>query len=411
MLTSCLSNGTEATKTAHENPESLSIKLTNGYWFNGTAFEKRTVWVSNGMLHFKEVDTEQDTTIDLAGKYVVPPFAEAHNHNLESDYQIEERIDSYLDNGVFYVKLLSSIKKRIDPLMHFYNKPEGLEVRMAHAPLTGSGGHPVALRKRFLDYGYFDGLFNTLEDIESHGYFIIDNQEDLESKWTEILSFEPDFIKIMLLYSEEYEKRKSDTTYFGNKGLNPELVPAIVQKAHRQNLRVSAHVETAHDFHVAIESGVDEIAHLPEIDNGQLISRKDARSAKAKGTVVTTTVSLVTKKREEPGYDDLVRNIESNLRILKEEGVKMAIGSDMYNDNSVEEFQFLYDLGIFSNLELLKMWCENAAMTTLPTRKIGLLHDGYEASFLALNINPLTEDIRGINEAIDLKVKQGEILE
>jgi len=411
VLASCHHGGTESTKTAHENPNSLSIKLTNGHWFSGTAFDQRTVWVSNGILHFDVVDTEPDTIIDLQGKYVIPPFAEAHNHNLESEYQIEERINSYLDNGVFYVKLLSSIKKRIDPLMHYYNKPQGLEVSMAHAPLTGSGGHPVALRKRFLQFGYFNGLFNTLEDIESHGYFTIDDQEDLERKWTEILSFEPDFIKIMLLYSEEYEERKDDTTYFGNKGLDPALVPHIVQKAHQHDLRISTHVETAHDFRIAVESGVDEIAHLPEIDNGALIARKDARLAKSRGTVVTTTVSLITKKREEPNYNDLVQNIRANLQILKEEGVTMAIGSDMYNDNSVEEFQFLYDLGVFSNLELLKMWCEHAAMTTLPDRKIGLLKEGYEASFLVLDSNPLNEDIRAINEAIVLKVKQGEILE
>lgn len=410
MLASCQSPGTKSTKTAHENPESLSIKLTNGHWFNGTAFDQRTVWVSNGILYFDEDDTAPDTIVDLNGKYVIPPFAEAHNHNLESDYQIEERINSYLDNGVFYVKLLSSIKKRIEPLMHHYNKPEGLEVSVAHAPLTGSGGHPMALRKRFLQAGYFDGLFNTLGDVESHGYFIIDNQEDLERKWDEILSFEPDFIKLMLLYSEEFEERKNDTTYFGNKGLNPALVPDIVQKAHQQDLRVSAHVETAHDFQVAVASGVDEIAHLPEIDNGALIARKDARLAKAKGTVVTTTISLMTKKRAEPNYNDLVQNIRANLQLLKEEGVTLAIGSDMYNDNSVEEFQLLYDLGIFSNLELLKMWCEHAAMTTLPNRKVGLLKEGYEASFLVLDINPLADDIRAINEAIVLKVKQGEIL-
>ena len=81
----------------------------------------------------------------------------------------------------------------------------------------------------------------------------------------------------------------------------------------------------------------------------------------------------------------------------------------MYNDNSVNEFQFLYDLEVFSNLELLKMWCENAAMTTFPNRKLGYLKDGYEASFLVVEENPL-EDIRNINEKIFLRVKQGTIL-
>lgn len=410
ILASGHSMKTEITKTANENPNSLSIKLVNGNWFTGSAFENKTAWVNKGILSFTNENTKNDTIIDLTGKYVIPPFCEAHNHNLESEYKLNERISSYLKNGVFYVKHLSSIKKRVTPLMHHYNKPDGIDVSFAHAPLTATGGHPIALRKKFLDNGLFKGLFNTLEEIESHGYFIIDNLQDLESKWDKILSFEPDFIKINLLYSEEYEKRKNDTTYFGNKGLNPELVPEIVKKSHQNKLRVSAHVETAYDFQVAVEAGVDEIAHLPEIDNGKPIRVVDAALAKEKGTIVVTTASLITKKQDDPNYNQLVENISSNLEIFKTQGVKLAIGSDMYNDNSVGEFQFLYDLKIFSNLELLKMWCENSAMTTFPNRKIGYLKEGYEANFLVLNLNPLL-DIKEINNSIILKVKQGMILE
>jgi imidazolonepropionase-like amidohydrolase len=403
------SKKTDITATVHENPNSLSIKLVNGNWFNGMIFENKTSWINKGILSFTNENSKDDTVIDLTGKYVIPPFCEAHNHNLESDYKLNERINSYLKNGVFYVKHLSSIKKRVAPLMHHYNKPTGIDVSFAHAPLTATDGHPIALRKRFLENGLFDGLFNTLEEIESHGYFIIDNLQDLESKWNTILSYEPDFIKINLLYSEEYEKRKNDTAYFGNKGLNPELVPEIVKIAHQNKLRVSAHVETAYDFQVAVESGVDEIAHLPEIDNGEPIRIVDAALAKEKGIIVVTTASLITKKQDNPNYDQLVANISSNLELLKTQGVMLAMGSDMYNDNSVGEFQFLYDLKIFSNLELLKMWCENSAMTTFPDRKIGHLKEGYEASFLVLDKNPIN-DMKEINKSIVLKVKQGMIL-
>ena len=309
LLVACRSRGDGNASTARENPSSLKIELVNGYWFDGAQFEKRTAWVNNGLLRFNNPNTSNDTIIDLSGRYVIPPFAEAHNHNLESDYKLDERIDSYLDNGVFYVKLLSSIKKRIDPLMHHYNKPEGLDVTMPHAPLTASGGHPIALRQRYLDYGYFDGLFNSIEEIESHGYFIIDDMHDLNSKWEQVLSFSPDFIKLMLLYSEAYEQRKNDTTYFGKKGLDPKLVPEVVKMAHQHDLRVSVHVATAHDFHVAVMAGVDEVAHLPEIHNGQAIAVEDAILAKSKGIIVVTTASLVTKDKEEPNYNELVENV------------------------------------------------------------------------------------------------------
>ena len=213
----------------------------------------------------------------------------------------------------------------------------------------------------------------------------------------------------MLLFSEEYEKRKNDTIYFGNKGLNPKLLPEIVKKAHQNNLRVSTHVETAYDFHIAIEAGVDEIAHLPGFDSKELIDVKDAALAKEKGIVVVPTASLITKRKDNKDYDALLSNLITNLETLKSQGVTIAMGSDMYNDNSVGEFKLLHSLNIFSNLELLKMWCENAAITTFPNRKIGFLKESYEASFLILNSNPL-EHIEEINNSIVLKVKQGTII-
>lgn len=315
-----------------------------------------------------------------------------------------------MENGIFYVKLLSSIKKRIAPLMHNYNKPNGLDVQMAHAPLTGNGGHPIALRKRFLQMGYFKGLFNSLKEIESHGYFIIDSPKDLEDKWEKILSFEPDFIKIMLLHSEEYEERKNDTLYFGKKGLDPSLVPLIVDKSHDSGFRVSAHVATSYDFHIAVKAGVDEIAHLPEIHNGHPIKKADALLAKKKEITVVTTISLVEKNKERENYHQLINNVCHNLRILKSVDAKLAVGSDMYNDNSVNEFNLLYDQNIFSNQELLTMWTQNATETIFPNRKVGKLKDGYEGSFLVLNKNPIT-DISNINQSILLKIKQGVILE
>ncbi|MDT0607611.1 amidohydrolase family protein [Croceitalea rosinachiae] len=391
-----------------KNPNNQTIKFIEGNWFNGKTFKKKTVWLKNSLISF-EKEAEIDTVINLFGKYIIPPFAEAHNHNLESAYKLEERINSYLDNGVFYVKLLSSIKKRIAPLMYHYNKPDGLDVSMAHAPLTAKGGHPIALREKFFGYGRFKGLFNSVEEMEYHGYVIINTLEDLHIKWDSILSFSPDFIKTMLLHSEAYDKRKNDTAFFGRKGLDPKIFPEVVKKAHQSNLRVSVHANTAYDFHVAVNADVDEIAHLPEIHNGKPIAIEDALLAKKKGITVVTTISLVKKNKDKENYKDLVANVINNLKLLKKVGVKLAIGSDIYNDNSVDEFNFLHELQVFSNLELLKMWTENAVGTIFPNRKVGKLEDGYEGSFLVLDKNPLN-DISNINKSIVLRVKEGCLL-
>lgn len=68
----------------------------------------------------------------------------------------------------------------------------------------------------------------------------------------------------------------------------------------------------------------------------------------------------------------------------------------------------LRDLGIFSNLRLLKIWVEETPGTIFPHRLIGRLTPGYEASFLVLERNPL-DDFSAVRE-IRLRVKQGVIL-
>lgn len=301
------------------------------------------------------------------------------------------------------------MKKRIDPNRHLFNHPSTVDATFAHAPLTASGGHPVKLREDFFDLRRFDGLFASKADIEGHGYFIIDSEQDLEEKWESVLAAEPDFIKGNLLHSEAYASRKDDPAYFGRKGLNPQLLPAIVKKAHESGLRISVHVNTPTDFHHAVVAGVDEINHLPSRDaeNTEKIRKEDARMAGVKRIVVVTTVSLVKRKvkPDDKRFEMVKETIAYNLRLLKEYGVSLAIGSDIYNDTSLAEAIFLHEFGVFTNLELLKMWVENSPNTIFPERKIGHLTEGFEASFLVLQGNPL-DNFDHVKD-ITMRFKQG----
>jgi imidazolonepropionase-like amidohydrolase len=97
-----------------------------------------------------------------------------------------------------------------------------------------------------------------------------------------------------------------------------------------------------------------------------------------------------------------------NLQLLKRHNVRIAVGSDSYRQTSLAEVLNLRKLGVFDNHALLKMWCETTAITIFPKRKIGYLKDGYEASFLVLNDNPL-RDFANVQK-IDKRFKQGEFL-
>jgi imidazolonepropionase-like amidohydrolase len=93
-----------------------------------------------------------------------------------------------------------------------------------------------------------------------------------------------------------------------------------------------------------------------------------------------------------------------NLKLLHQAGVTIVIGSD-HAETALAEALHLHQLGVFDNLTLLKMWSETTPQTIFPSRKIGRFEEGFEASFLVLQKNPL-EDFKNV-QTIKFRFKQG----
>jgi imidazolonepropionase-like amidohydrolase len=399
-----------------------NYEFVNGRWFDSRKFVARKFYTVGGRLTSSK-PARVDSVIDLAGKFIVPPFGEAHNHNVEwnGEEGFARTKRMYLEAGVFYVKNPNNLPRARAPLLARINIPTSIDVVFANGGLTATGGHPLGVVRRNLERG---GM--TQADAEGAFYFTIDNPMDLARKWAAIEAGRPDFIKTYLQYSEEYAKRKNDDSYIDWRALDPALLPAIVRRAHRAGLRVSTHVETATDVHNALVAGVDEINHMPgfrpekgdwakyQDSSRYKISETDARLAARKHVVVVTTLvsaidRALEKKEGEAGVSDAVRELlVHNLQTLRKHNVRVAIGSDSYRQTSQVEALNLHRLKVFDNLTLLKMWCETTAWTIFPKRKIGHLREGYEASFLVLSADPL-QDFTNVRK-IDMRVKQGEIL-
>src|SRR5687768_16521554 len=77
------------------------IELANGRWFDGERFVPKTLY-SVGGIFAAAAPARVDSVIDLQGGYVIPPFAEAHNHNIDGDPASLNR--KYLSEGVFYAQ-------------------------------------------------------------------------------------------------------------------------------------------------------------------------------------------------------------------------------------------------------------------------------------------------------------------
>src|SRR6185436_349775 len=97
-----------------------------------------------------------------------------------------------------------------------------------------------------------------------------------------------------------------------------------------------------------------------------------------------------------------------NFDRLRAHGVRIAIGSDDYGSNSVNEAVTIARSGLMELDELLRAWCQTTPETIFPARKLGRLEEGYEASFLVLGGDPL-EDFEHVRD-IRLRVKQGRVL-
>jgi imidazolonepropionase-like amidohydrolase len=377
------------TALAHGN-----LKFVNGKWLDGGRFVEKTVYSVEGVLRDR-FDGEVRQTIDLGGRFVIPPLADDHNHVLGDNGNVDEQIRQYLRAGVFYVKNPNSTLKLSTAAKAKMNTPETPDVLYANGGLTASGGHPMQI---------YDALAAhvgwTPKQMENEAYVIIDNTADLAQKWPRILAGKPGVIKTYLDHSEEFAKRKDDPKYYGQRGLDPQVLRAIVVRAHRDGLPVATHVTTSADFHNALAAGVDEIAHLPL----EPIAADDAaRAARQHVTVVTTLLS------HRPTPEGIIPIHQANLALLKRAGVNVVLGTDNGEKTVVDEALALAHFGVYTNAEILAMWTTATPRAIFPKRKIGQLADGYEASFLALDANPL-DDLAAVRK-IGVRVKHGHVVE
>jgi Amidohydrolase family len=390
--------------------------FTNGLWFDGNRFTRRVAYAVDGNLTFRR-PAHVASTIDLAGAFVVPPFGEAHNHNVESLSRIDPLVQRYLRHGIFYVKNPNGLPGTREQLAGKINTPSSIDVVFSNGGFTGTGGHPV----EFVDRNIKRGIWTGAEG-EGKFYYQVDTPQALDGKWPQLLNTKPDFIKTYLLFSEEYTTRRDSKEFFGWKGLDPALLALIVRKAHAAGLRVSTHLETAADFHNALLAGVDEINHMPGFRKNQdvrphpdsifEISADDAARAAKQRTFVATTLGEV-RAVDPNGKDGVFRREQDrlnirNLRLLHEHHVKLALGSDEYRGDTLTEALYIEALHVFDNRTLLNIWCTSTAETIFPKRKIGRLREGYEASFLSLEGDPL-RDFSNVTK-IKLRVKQGHVL-
>jgi amidohydrolase family protein len=400
VLALCLLAGAPAPQEAAA-PEH-GVEYRGGSWFDGSKFVPRTMYVADGVFR-TTAPARLDSVVDLEGGYVVPPFADAHQHLVDTN--VAPTIQAFLRDGIFYVKDQGSapiVRRVIEPSL---NRPTSIDYVGANQGWTSPGGHPVEVIERGVALGLVQADY--LRDHLDPGLVMqVESAADIEQRWSGFLADKPDFVKVYLMHSEEHARIRGDAKFKGNRGIDPVLVPEIVSRARAAGLQVSAHVYTAADFRNAVEAGVQLIAHVPGgrgPDSTFVLTDEDAGLAAELGVTVVTTVM---QHRDDALTARLLKTqYARNFDVLRKHGVPLLVGSDLFPGTAATEIAALAGSGLFDDLELLRMWCVTTPRAIFPARRIGALEDGYEASFLVLREDPLV-DIRA-TRTISLRVKQG----
>lgn len=407
------------------------VEYKNGQWFNGQAFESKSLYSVNGL--FKEHYTgNPDSILDLKQGYVVPPFGDAHTHNLADPSTIDAQVKKFLKQGIYYVQVLTNYASKADSLRDRFSTSRSIDVQYANGGLTATLGHPhLAYETSALNL-HWSAIFSERDRIknsriaENDAYWFLDNVEDVEQKWDAILATKPDLIKIYLINTERHDELVA-IEQLGKFGLSEEVASAIVSKAHDAGLKVFAHVENAYDFRVGLRIGVDGFGHLPGYswDGNENVAKyrltdEDIAHVRERELAIIPTVNfakvyamqydtLGKPSLDTLRYEAVNQFLKDELKRLHQANVKIALGSDQHGETSLLEADYLVNnLQVFNERTTLKFLAETTPQVIFPGRKLGYFKEGFEASFLVLNGNPL-QNWDYIDD-VNFMVKQGHIL-
>lgn len=387
-----------ANPQADAGPAPRTVAYANARCFDGAAFAPCTLYAAGEV--FVEPVASPDSVVDLGGAFVVAPFGEAHNHNVEPGAGLEKVLSGYREAGVLYVQNLNSLPGTRDSVAARRAPFPAPEVSYAHGGLTSPGGHPSQIAAANIARGRWSAA-----DGDGAFYHAVDDSAGVDAAWQRLRATQPDLVKLYLLYSDRYGERQRDSAAVGWRGIDPALAPRIVRLAHAAGLRVAAHIETAADFRTAVAAGVDIIAHMPGFRGDERtalpdltpyqLTAGDAREAAQRRAIVVTTLAALARYADAEADTALRTATErlhrANLALLAEAGARIVIGSDEYGDTSLDEARYLATLGVFSRAEVLRIWSEATPQAIFPGRRIGRLAPAYEASFVALAADPTVD--------------------
>ena len=394
------------------------------------------------------------TIIDGTGKYVLPGLTDAHIHffqngglytrpdaiDLRKDMPFQKEIDyshqqmenvlyRYLQNGITNVIDVGSTYSFLKQRIIFKDKDNAPSIFMTGPLLTT----------------YEPSVYENLEDDEP--FSLVKTIEDGITLVQEQLPYHPDFIKIWYIVGAD----GLDIETSARKNLP--IIKAIIDEAHKNNLKVAVHATQRITAQLAVENGCDFLVHSVDdeiLKNdfiqllkknktilcptlivhsgyintfGQKIKMSNYELQKADANQLGTLLDLkhlsdtlfinnYKKYANSPKSISELKKADSismaNLKLLSDAGVLIATGTDAGNIGTLHASSYLAELQAMhksgmSNWQILTASTLNGAKVLDKENEFGTINIGKLANLIMLDDNPVDaiENITKINLVIN----------
>ena len=390
------------------------------------------------------------------GKYLIPGLVDAHIHFFQNGglYTRPDVID--LRKYMSYEEEMTYAKQDMENKLRRYLK-NGITTVMD----VGSTLYYLKERKKYTDKAFSPSIFITGPLLttyqpevfsnlgENEPFMLTENIEDGINGVQKQLPYQTDFIKIWYIagadgLSIEESARK-----------NLPIVKAIIDEAHKHNLKVAVHATQRITAQLAVENGADFLVH--SIDD-EILKDAFVKLMKKNKTILSPTLTVSSgymntfgQKLEMSEYElkksdpyqmgtllDLkhisdsalaenlkkyansasvisAANLEdsickANLKILSDAGVLIATGTDagnigtLHTSSYLDELLAMQDSGM-NSWQILQASTINGAKIFNTEKEFGSVTKGKLANLVLLDANPI-EEVENLTK-VNLVINKG----
>lgn len=416
LLFSCTQKNKENGKYSNEILLLENVRLIDGN--GGNPIENTKVLIKNGKIAQigNNISDKEAQVVDLKGKTIIPALISAHSHvgtlkgtTTKPENYTEENILSqlkkYQDYGVLNVMSMGTDR----PFLF----ESGLREKSAKGEIDGARIHSA---------GYGFGAPNGAPplDFAMDKVFRPTSVSQIPAEMDSLAKTKPELVKIWV---DDFNGK------FDAK-VKPEIYKAIIDEAHKRNIRVAAHVFYLKDLKELVDAGIDVIGHSVR---SEVIDDETLAKMKSKNVIYIPTLSLdkyafiyakkpewindeFFKKSLEPGvyemissekYQNDIKNspnyalnmksleiAKQNLKKVFDAGILVAMGTDSgamplraQGFSEHLELQLMTESGL-TPLQALVVATKNSAKALKIDQDFGTIEVGKTADFIVVDGNP-----------------------